>query len=456
MHLNQLCAKTMQKNEDELITQYFNWLREVVGWRLQNMENENYSSLLNKIPLPSNRTNEKSPFLDLIKNFNLNEAEQLVLLLSLAPYYIPMDLNAFTSSIHDTTDIRSLLFLNSSLVNKSNYPSIETAIVLLAGNNIQYRQKYYYLFSNDSKLFKEDIIDTPLPPHGEPFTRANLTPGSAILNNMLTGTSKGPEFSHDFPAMLIESDYNWNDLILDYDTRKQLEEMKEWLDYENLCKEKGITPDKFKPGYKCLFYGPPGTGKTLAASLIGKLTNHKVYRIDLSAVVSKYIGETEKNLSKIFDRAAHGNWILFFDEADALFGKRGATQNAHDRYANQEVSYLLQRFESYEGVSVLASNFKDNIDSAFYRRFHSIVSFKKPDSDERFRLWQVHLPKGFKFSEDINLDEIAQTVKITGAGIYNVMRRSCMKAVLRNDTIIQGNDMLDSVKMEFAKENKMI
>jgi SpoVK/Ycf46/Vps4 family AAA+-type ATPase len=173
-------------------------------------------------------------------------------------------------------------------------------------------------------------------------------------------------------------------------------------------------------------------------------------------VVSKYIGETEKNLAKIFDRAAHGNWILFFDEADALFGKRGTTQNAHDRYANQEVSYLLQRFEKYEGVSILASNFKENIDSAFYRRFHSIVQFKNPEQEERLKLWEVHLPKQFKFADDIDLDEIARNIKINGSGIYNVMRRSCMKAVLNNDMVIQGQDMLDSVKMEFAKENKIL
>jgi len=245
-------------------------------------------------------------------------------------------------------------------------------------------------------------------------------------------------------------------LILDYETRSQLQEMKEWLDYETISKEKGLGVDKFKLGYKCLFFGSPGTGKTLAASLIGKLTNRKVYRIDLSSVVSKYIGETEKNLARIFDRASHGSWILFFDEADALFGKRGTTQNAHDRYANQEVSYLLQRFESYEGVSILASNFKDNIDMAFYRRFHSIIRFKNPEAEERLKLWKVHLPNGFEFAPDVDLEEIAYSVKINGAGIYNVMRRSCMKAVINNDMLVKGSDMLDSVKMEFAKENKLI
>src|ERR1044071_9620636 len=120
-----------------------------------------------------------------------------------------------------------------------------------------------------------------------------------------------------------------------------------------------------KRGYKALFYGPSGTGKTLTATLLGKQFDRDVYRVDLSQVVSKYIGETEKNLEKIFTRAENRNWILFFDEADALFGKRSNVQSAHDKYANQEVSYLLQRVEDYNGLLILASNFKNNIDEAF-------------------------------------------------------------------------------------------
>src|SRR5690606_11585436 len=122
-----------------------------------------------------------------------------------------------------------------------------------------------------------------------------------------------------------------------------------------------------KPGYRTLFYGPPGTGKTLTAMLLGKEFQRNVFRIDLSQVVSKYIGETEKNLEKIFQRAANKEWILFFDEADALFGKRTSVKDAHDRYANQEVSYLLQRVEDFPGLVILASNYKNNIDKAFVR-----------------------------------------------------------------------------------------
>lgn len=439
-------------NTDITLQNYFSWLQEIIFLRTQNIRDFDFSEAVKQKPIPG--TNTKTIFSTIVKEYNFNEVEQFITLLSLAPYFIPAYINSTAAKNSNGKD--SNLLFNRSGINGSFYPSIETAISLLGGSNIAFRQRYFPYFSVDSKLFKDDFLAQPAPPQGEPFTRATLTPGQNFLNNILLGQNLGPEFSHDFPATLITSDYTWDELIVDYDTRNQLKEVKEWLDYENIRRTKGIENKKFKGGYKCLFFGVPGTGKTLAASLIGKLTNRQVYRIDLSAVVSKYIGETEKNLAKIFDRAAHGNWILFFDEADALFGKRGTTQNAHDRYANQEVSYLLQRFENYEGVSILASNFKENIDTAFYRRFHSIVQFKNPEQEERLRLWQVHLPEEFKFAEDIDLGEISRNVKINGAGIYNVMRRSCMKAVLNNDMVIQGSDMLDSVKLEFAKENKII
>ncbi len=133
-----------------------------------------------------------------------------------------------------------------------------------------------------------------------------------------------------------------------------------------------------KPGYRVLFYGPSGTGKTLTAALLGKQYGKDLYRIDLSQIVSTFIGETEKNLERVLKRSETKSWIPFFDEADALFGKRTNVQSAHDKYANQEVSYLLQRVEDYPGLLILASNFKNNLDDAFIRRFHSLVHFPCP------------------------------------------------------------------------------
>ena len=177
---------------------------------------------------------------------------------------------------------------------------------------------------------------------------------------------------------------------------------------------------RIKPGYRALFYGPPGTGKTLTATLLGKHTGKDVFRIDLSRVVSKYIGETEKNLSRLFDKAENKDWILFFDEADALFGKRTDIRDAHDKYANQEVAYLLQRIESYDGLVILASNQRANIDDAFVRRLQAIIHFPMPRPEERYEIWRKTFPPQISIADDVDWRHIAARHELTGAGILNV------------------------------------
>jgi SpoVK/Ycf46/Vps4 family AAA+-type ATPase len=212
--------------------------------------------------------------------------------------------------------------------------------------------------------------------------------------------------------------------------------------------------NKFKAGYKALFYGPPGTGKTFTATLLGKQFNRDVYRIDLSQVVSKYIGETEKNLEKIFQKAEDKNWILFFDEADALFGKRTSVSSAHDRYANQETSYLLQRIEDFNGLVILASNNKANIDQAFLRRFNAIVHFPIPDAVERIHLWNIYLPANHGLTGE-ELQNIADKYEVTGSTILNSIHNAAINAFALK-RLIMMNDLIESLKRELRKEDRML
>lgn len=177
---------------------------------------------------------------------------------------------------------------------------------------------------------------------------------------------------------LITTDLSGENLILNEETMKQVKEIKTWLKHSSSADPYRNAEKKLKPGYRSLFYGPPGSGKKLMATLIGKEFDKPVYKIELSKLASKYIGETEKNLEAMFDAAEKKGWILFFDEADALFGKRTSVTDAHDKYANQEASYLLQRIENYNGLVILATNMKSNIDPAFIRRFNSIIHFSAP------------------------------------------------------------------------------
>ncbi len=182
----------------------------------------------------------------------------------------------------------------------------------------------------------------------------------------------------------------WKHLAFPPSTVAELREICRQAKHGGRPAGRELTPGK---GLSILFSGPHGTGKTMAAEVIANELNLDLYRIDLSAVVSKYIGETEKNLERIFTAAGNSNAILFFDEADALFGKRSEASDAHDRYANTETRYLLQRIEEYAGLAVLATNMSDNIDPAFTRRLQFIVDFPSPDANDRENLWRNVMPE---------------------------------------------------------------
>ena len=184
------------------------------------------------------------------------------------------------------------------------------------------------------------------------------------------------QFTSDFPAKLVVTSMNWGDLMLNPKTTQQINDIKLWLNEVHSFKERSGADKAVKPGYIALFYGPSGTEKTLAATLLGKQYQRDVYYIDLSQDVSNYIGETEKNLRTILNEAEGNNYILFFDEADALFGKR--SKEFFDMSANQKVSYLLQLVEDFPGLIIFAANNKSNIDQAFLRRLNVIIHFPIP------------------------------------------------------------------------------
>jgi SpoVK/Ycf46/Vps4 family AAA+-type ATPase len=181
-----------------------------------------------------------------------------------------------------------------------------------------------------------------------------------------------------------------------------------------------------------------------------------VYRVDLSLVVSKYIGETEKNLENVFQHAERQECLLFFDEADALFGKRTGVSNAHDRYANQEVAYLLQRLEEYEGLVILASNLVSNLDDAFLRRFQSVVHFPLPKPAERLRLWRGAFSPVCSFESGLELREVAERYELAGGSILNVVRYCSLMALQRQSREIHLADLHEGVRREYQKEGKTL
>jgi ATPase family associated with various cellular activities (AAA) len=208
-------------------------------------------------------------------------------------------------------------------------------------------------------------------------------------------------------------------------------------------------------GFKALFAGEPGTGKTLAAEVISHELGLPLVKIDVSQVVSKWIGETEKNLDLVFREAEDGNAVLFFDEADALFGKRGAVERGTDRYANLEVSFLLQRLEEHDGLVILATNLQGQMDKAFTRRFHVIAHFPRPAEPERLRLWQLALPTQAPLAADVDLSPFAK-LDLTGAAITAAARTAALHAASSGGEQITAADLVYGVASQFRREARSL
>jgi len=229
-------------------------------------------------------------------------------------------------------------------------------------------------------------------------------------------------------AIRIRPTRTWDDLVLDAERTERVREVViRCRQRRRVFDEWGLAPQP-STGVVALFAGPSGTGKTLAAEVIAAELGVDVYKVDLANLVSKYIGETEKNLSAVFDAAEASSVALFFDEADALFGKRSEVSDAHDRYANIEVAYLLQRLERYDGLAVMATNLLRNIDDAFLRRIHVIVEFPVPEAPERRVIWRRCLPPRAPLAKNLDLDVFADQVEMVGGAIRNAVATAAFLA----------------------------
>lgn len=335
-------------------------------------------------------------------------------------------------------------------------PTGETAQFILAGDDLEKRLEIQRILSSEHWFAQKRILWLEPVREGEPLMSGRLILDPEIIELITIGTVSKPRFSMDFPAEYIETEMDWDDLVLHPNTLRQIHEIENWINYNDTLLHDWGMKKKIKPGYRALFYGPPGTGKTLTATLLGKHTGKDVYRIDLSRVVSKYIGETEKNLSRLFDKAENKNWILFFDEADALFGKRTDIRDAHDKYANQEVAYLLQRIESYNGLVILASNQRANIDDAFVRRFQTIIHFPMPRAEERAEIWRKTFPSQIKITDDIDWQYLATRYELTGAGILNVIHYCAVELLASQVEILELKQLEFAIQREFIKEGKIV
>jgi len=395
----------------------------------------------------------ESSYASFVRHYELPFAERAAIVLALVPHVRPQLLDIFHSK-NKTFDRKFTEFGGIRDANGDFVPTGETLAFILAGTDLEPRLALQALFDRDHYFAQHDILRLIPLGRDDPLMKAPLRLSDEFLGRVTTGHVRRPDLSADFPARHIETKLDWGDLVLHPGTLTQVQEIEIWLRHgDTLMKEWGMD-HKLRPGYRALFYGPPGTGKTMTACLLGKSTGRDVYNVDLSLIVSKYIGETEKNLARVFDQAQHKGWILFFDEADALFGKRSETKDAHDRYANQEVAFLLQRIETFDGIAVLASNQKGNIDQAFARRFESVTYFPMPRPEERLRLWRQSFSPKARLEGSIDLDKIATQYELCGGSIMNVVRYASLQALENGNSLVTLETLQRGIGRERAKEGK--
>lgn len=437
--------------QTQSILPLLNYLEAIIKHRL-SLEFGQEISLVSELELEHN----KSYLADFIKEAQLQKEDVILLLLALMPELHP----GFLSGIISEFLPNGGEFAEFGGIKGKNHrgiiPTGETFLYILYGNDAEARLQGIDFIQSHSKLIQKRHLLLEVVAKGEPQMSGKLVLDEECLALITLGKTIKPQLSQNFPASLIETNLEWDDLILKRKTLEEVKEIEVWLHHNQTLLNDWNMKGIIKPGYRVMFYGPPGTGKTLTASLLGKYTGKDVYRIDLSMVVSKYIGETEKNLSSLFDKAINKDWILFFDEADSIFGKRTNVRDAHDKYANQEVSYLLQRIEAHPGLVILASNFKNNIDTAFTRRFQSIIEFEIPTHAERLRLWQNNLPKKIELQEGLSLEALSRKYSITGANIVNIIQYACLKTLANQDAVIKEASLIEGIKKEYQKEGKTL
>lgn len=384
----------------------------------------------------------------------LSMQEIIVLIVAMAPHVQPELIDSVVESVlKGSGDLPKIGGVRGKNF-RGFLPTGETIIFLLGGDDVQSRFYFQQLFSAEHFFAKNRVLSLEEVPQGEPAMSGRIILSTDYLELLTTGKTSRPHFNAGFPAKFIQTRLAWDDLVLSDEIKQQIHELEGWLQYHDVLMNGWKMKNRFTKGYRVLFHGPPGTGKTLTSTLLGKYTNREVYRIDLSMVVSKYIGETEKNLENLFAKAEAKHWILFFDEADALFGKRTNVRDAHDKYANQEVSYLLQRVEDFDGLVILATNMKNNIDDAFIRRFNAIVKFSMPDENERAEIWKKCFPSNIRFEGDKDIPQLVRKYELSGGNITNIVQYACLKAIEKQGETIYLQDVLNGIKREMHKEGK--
>ncbi|KRD42953.1 hypothetical protein ASE38_01260 [Cellulomonas sp. Root930] len=379
----------------------------------------------------------QAPLARVIADAGLSAAEALVLVAAIAPH---VD-EKFDLRFAELTDRRDAVGLTG-----------EVARTLVA-RTFAGRLDAAALLSSGAPLLASGLLT--LDPPEDLSGRLRADP--ALVRWALGLPPEPATASADFPARPLATVHTLDDVVLPGPARRRVADLADRIAHRDLVVDTwgfGRHHDNTS-GLVALFHGPPGTGKTMTAAALSRSTGLPAYLVDLSALVSKYIGETEKALARVFDRAVREGCMLVFDEADAVFGRRTEVSDSHDRYANQEVSYLLSRIEAHPGVVVLTTNLLSNIDEAFQRRIHVMVEFPEPGPGERSRLWRSVLPRELPVARTVDLDALAQRYALSGAQIRDASLDAAYLAAADGRVVTQEY-LVSGIHRQFEKAGRTV
>src|SRR5574337_873128 len=334
----------------ESIVQDFEWLKKYAADVAKNFESFSADSKTIDLPEPPLIISATDHYAGFLEDAQLNKYERLALVLALSPHLS-----------HNFLQILNLKGNPALLRQNDNsgalMPTGETFLFLASAGQENEKLKFHSILGTSHQFYKKSILDLEVTESYFPSSYGILAVSPSHKDLFLYNRFSKPRYNAGFPAHLLETNLTWADLVLNDFTRKSLEEIKTFVTHETKLRRE-VGGNHMKPGYRALFYGASGTGKTLAVTLLGKELNRDVYRVDLSMVISKYIGATSKNLNALFNTAEDKGWILFFDEGDAVFSRRseaGSGEDKNAKHANQNTAFLLQRIENYNGLVIVAT-----------------------------------------------------------------------------------------------------
>ena len=423
------------------------WLEKLIEIRVEAFQKSN--SEYDTKPL-NDLSNFDDIYSNIIKHYEFSDLERAIFIVAFANY--------FYNHIFDPILDLKLKFPNRTqiggqLSKQTQFsPNLEFICFLLTVQSLESRLHCFDIFKGNSSLFKFSILDFDFESHTSSIWTKAFSISHDYSQLILTGSVSKPDYSLEFPAKLLSTNSTWSDLVLPDSTLNDLNEIVSWYQNENKIRRDWGYYKIVKPGFRTVFFGPSGTGKSLTAAILGQKLGIDVYRIDITKIVSKYIGETVKNLENLFKQAENKNWILFFDEAESLFGRRTSGGSVNDKYANQEVGYLLQRIEDYPGIVIIATNLKSQMDDAFMRRFQNYIHFPQPEQELREILWRNSFQsENSTLKLDIDYRKLASQFEITGGVICNVIRTCLIHAIIKGSDKIDTDDVELAVRKELSK-----